>query len=179
MLNLLYLRKNKIVKSTYDNLYIDILKIGRTRVGKGLSYNHLKSKLECIGYDFDNDCIELAVKQWFYDCFHHRDGDHLPLNSVEEIDDHLDCNFILKGASCLILVEYEISKNSKTIAGWSIFLSVVAVFVSLFQVFHSNYDDLDKKQLKTQEELLKTLKKVEIKNYTPRDTVNGSLKSEK
>ncbi len=50
----------------YDRLYLDILSTGMSRLATGLNYNDLKKLLEKKGYDFNNDCIEIATKQWFY-----------------------------------------------------------------------------------------------------------------
>lgn len=93
----------------YKKLYLDILMIGQNSVNTGLSFNDLKCKLEQKGYDFKNDCIELAVKQWFYDSFHHRGADDNEYKTIEDLDNHLDCNFILKGESCLKLISYRAS----------------------------------------------------------------------
>ena len=92
-----------------NSLYIKILRIGQTLIDTGVSYNSLKKLLEKEGYNFENSCIELAVKQWFYDSFHHKGKDG-KLISLEDLDNHLDCNFILKGDSGLKLADHDTSK---------------------------------------------------------------------
>lgn len=98
-------------KRKYNNLYLDILELGQGKVEEGLSFNELKKKLSEKGYDFENDCIELAVKQWFYDSFHHISADK-EVKNAHDVDNHLDCNFILKGESCLKLISYKTSRFS-------------------------------------------------------------------
>jgi len=116
----------------YDKLYLNILRIGQSRVDTGLSYNELREELINRGYDFKNDCIELAVKQWFYDSFYHRGQEDNPYTSVVDLEKHLDCSFILKGDSCLRLIEYDKAHKSN-LAGWiSLILSVLAIFYSIF-----------------------------------------------
>jgi hypothetical protein len=115
----------------YDNLYIDILKIGRRTVGTGVSYETLKQKLESKGYDFNNDCIELAVKQWFFDCFHHRGEDNKPLTDINQLEKHLHCNFILKGETCIMLVEHEKSKRNIAIAWLSFTVALLTITYTL------------------------------------------------
>lgn len=112
----------------YDKLYLDILKIGSSKLDSGLSYNDLKSELEKKGYDFENDCIELAVKQWFYDCFHHY-ADKDEIKSVYDIDKHLDCNWILKGSSCLAMVEHKTSKYNLDIARIALLVAFIALIM--------------------------------------------------
>jgi len=117
--------------ASYDDLYIDILKIGRQNVTTGLSYNTLKTQLVKKGYDFSNDCIELAVKQWFYDSFHHK-GENFEAITTLELDKHLDCNFIMKGDACLKLTGYETSKRNVKLMIASVVIAVVAILISLF-----------------------------------------------
>lgn len=117
----------------YDSLYIDILRIGQCRLANGLSYNELKIELQKEGYDFKNDCIELAVKQWFFDCFHHRGNDQLPYDNISDLEDHLDCSFILKGNSCLVLVEHRTASKNLNIAWIALAISVSAI---LYAIIH-------------------------------------------
>jgi hypothetical protein len=126
----LFFMKNNNTK--YDELYLNILRIGQSRVDTGLSYDNLRIELIKQGYDFENDCIELAVKQWFYDSFYHRGKEDNPYNCVEDLEKHLDCSFILKGDSCLRLIEYDKAHKSN-LAGWiSLILSLLAIFYSIF-----------------------------------------------
>lgn len=153
------------VKS-YDKLYLDILKIGRKKVGEGLSYNNLKKDLIKKGYDFNNDCIELSVKQWFSDSFCHQGQEDNPYNSILDLDNHLDCNFILKGDPSLRLIEYDTSKRSKRVAILSLAVALFAIGITLFQVVTIKDVELLEKQLELQEEELQILKRFEKEYYT-------------
>tara|TARA_R110002049_G_scaffold133671_2_gene293072 strand:+ start:56 stop:421 length:366 start_codon:yes stop_codon:yes gene_type:complete len=115
----------------YNTLYLDILKIGSIKLSDGLSYDVLKKELEKKGYDFENDCIELAVKQWFYDSFHHYADDN-ELTNVYDLENHLHCNFILKGASALKLIEFKTSRNRLRVAMCSLFIALIAIGFSIY-----------------------------------------------
>jgi hypothetical protein len=114
----------------YSKLYIDILKIGVNKLNTGLSYVVLKEELEKKGYNFNNDCIELAVKQWFFDCFHHRTSVD-EIEDLHDIDDHLKCNWVLKGDSCLTLVEHKTSIRNLRIAIIAIVISTISLLLQL------------------------------------------------
>jgi hypothetical protein len=118
----------------YKRLYLDILKIGQNSVNTGLSFNDLKCKLEQKGYDFKNDCIELAVKQWFYDSFHHRGADDNQYKTIEDLDNHLDCNYNLKGESCLKLISYRASWFSMMTARFALAISFGAFIVGFWNL---------------------------------------------
>jgi len=117
---------------SYKKLYLRILRIGVNRVHEGVTYNELKAELVKQGYDFENDCIELSVKQWFYDSFNHTGADDNPYTSVKDLENHLDCSFILKGESCLKLLSYETSRNSWRNGIAAITLSLIAVSVAIY-----------------------------------------------
>jgi len=118
----------------YKKLYLDILKIGHNSVNTGLSFNDLKCKLEHKGYDFKNDCIELAVKQWFYDSFHHRGADDNEYKTIDNLDNHLDCNFILKGESCLKLISFRASWFSMMTARYALAIGLGAFLVGFWNL---------------------------------------------
>ena len=126
-------------KKNYADLYLDILKIGVDKAEIGLTFEELLDELYYKGYDTENDCIILAVKQWFYESFHHRGVEDNPYNSYEDLDRHKDCSFILNGDSCLRLIEYDKTKNS-TNAGW--FSLVISVLSILFTVLYAVYIEL-------------------------------------
>lgn len=126
----LYIRTNSLLMALYDNLYIEILKIGRTNVTDGLSYNKLKSELESKGYDFENDCIELAVKRWFFDSFHHILSDHHNVD-FSDFEEHSHCNFIMTGDACLKLIAFETSENNINLMKWSVKLALLASILAL------------------------------------------------
>ncbi len=129
----------------YDNLYLDILTIGRETVQNGISYNELKQKLGDKGYDFSNDCIELAVKQWFFDSFHHRDEDDNPITCVHQIEEHLDCSFILKGESCLMLIDHRKAKRNLGVAWLSFAAALLSIAYSLVHDFYSDRHSVEKR----------------------------------
>jgi len=116
----------------YDHLYLNILKIGQDKAESGLSYDELKTELTSQGYDFENDCIELAVKQWYFDSFYHA-ACYEKYESWEDLDNHTGCHCIMKGQSCLTLLDYENSKRSNNIGWFALTISVLAV---LYAVFH-------------------------------------------
>lgn len=124
--------------SLYDNLYIEILQIGRANVEGGLSYKDLKIELENKGYDFENDCIELAVKRWFFDSFHHIINEHGSI-SYENFEEHTSCNFIMTGDSCLKLVAFETSGNNINLMKWSVGLAITAVILSMLSMIITIY----------------------------------------
>jgi len=107
-------------------------------LGTGLSYDLLKSELEKKGYDFSNDCIELAVKQWFIDCFHHYVEDEeessVVINSIKDLEEHLDCNFILKGNICLSYVEHRTSQNNLKLTYAALGIAVLSLVCQVFPI---------------------------------------------
>ncbi|KAA6332905.1 hypothetical protein EZS27_018636 [termite gut metagenome] len=128
----------------YDSLYLEILKIGIEKVNDGLSFNQLKNKLEKKGYDFENDCIELAVKQWFVDNFIHYEiidekiGGDIKETILEMVDNigklengHLDCNFILKGTACLALLQHKNARNSLHYTFGAFAVALIALIISI------------------------------------------------
>jgi hypothetical protein len=125
-------------KKTYKELYLSMLEIGQERVHEGVSYNQMRETLVRKGYKFDNDCIELAVKQWFYDSFHHTGADDNPFLSVKDLDNHLHCSFILKGESCLKLLDYQTSSNGVRVGFIALFISVVAVAFTIYGILNSH-----------------------------------------
>jgi len=145
---------NMVKKKSYKKLYLTILRIGQDKVHEGVSYNQLKAELVKKGYDFDNDCIELSVKQWFYESFHHTGADNNPYSSVEDLNKHLDCSFILKGESCLKLLGYETSRNSWRNGIIAITLSLFAISIAIYINFFkaqntANNDKTNNKNLTT------------------------------
>lgn len=119
--------------SLYDNLYIEILQIGRANVEGGVSYNKIKSELEKKGYDFENDCIELAVKRWFYDSFHHIVEEHQNV-AFKDFDQHITCNFIMTGDACLKLIALETSENNINLMKWSVGFALLAVVLAILSI---------------------------------------------
>lgn len=168
-----------------------ILRIGQDKVHEGVSFNELKAELIKRGYDFDNDCIEISVKQWFYDSFHHTGADDNPYNSVNDLENHLDCSFILKGESCLKLLSYETSRNSWRNGIVAITLSLIAVSVTIYinfvrtvQTKNDNAPKNDSTKIETLIRKVDTLINKDTGNNTPVSTIkpidlrkkNGSVK---
>lgn len=129
------------MKKNYKKLYLHILEIGVEQLDTGLTYEELKCLLEKKGYNFSNNCIEIAVKQWFFDCFHHKTSNDA-IDNIDDIDDHLECSWILKGESCLILTEYKASSRNLNIAIIAIIISVV----SLISQFTTEHLDVKRKE---------------------------------
>jgi len=121
-------------QKTYKTLYLAMLEVGQEKVQDGVSYNEIKALLSKERYDFENDCVELAVKQWFYDSFHHRGADDNPLLDVRDLDRHLDCKFILKGESCLKLLSYQTSRNSVRVGVIAALISMMAVGLTIWGI---------------------------------------------
>ena len=132
---------------TYDKLYLRILQIGQSKLGEGLSYNDLTDILEKDGYDFSNDCIELAVKHWFYESFFHVGGDDNPYLCFTDLENHKDCGFVLKGEHCLVLLEHNTSNRNINIA-W---IAIVLTFIGLGFTAYQTKLYLDELQTKQQE----------------------------
>lgn len=154
------MRKNK-------DLYLKILRIGQTVIDLGLSYNLLKRQLEESGYDFSNSCIEVAVKQWFFDSFHHK-GQDGKLIEVEDLDEHLDCRFVLKGDAALKLADYETARTNLKIAKKAMTISILAMFVSIFQEPIGHYfkskDEVQQNKTESNEANLSEKKRSKVKS---------------
>lgn len=127
--------KNKHLE-TYDDLYLTILKIGRMRIEGGLSYTDLCEELKNIDYDLENDCIELAIKNWFLHSFIHYDEKNKEFKAgvLSDLDKHKECNFILSGKSCLTLIEYENSIRNIRYAKIAMCIALVSVFITFLSV---------------------------------------------
>jgi hypothetical protein len=134
-------------KKSYKNLYLDILKIGADKANNGLSYKDLKSELEeKKGYDFKNDCIEKAVKHWFSNCFVHLDDDEnhrtkeicTKDKNLPKLEDHLNCNYILKGDACLTLLNYNNTKRTLKVALCSCIVAFLTLLYTLLDKFLFN-----------------------------------------
>jgi len=124
--------------TVYDSLYLDILKIGRASVVSGLSFVRLRELLEQKGYDLDNYYIEVAVKTWYYDTFHHALSDHVPI-TYPELDNHLECNFVMKGDACLKLVSFNNSSRNNKLTLYSVILAGIALIASIIAIIVSLY----------------------------------------
>ncbi|MCK8143400.1 hypothetical protein MW871_16025 [Flavobacterium sp. I-SCBP12n] len=129
---------NKVINDIKKNnaIYAKILRIGQTFIDTGVSYNKVKTLLENDGYDFENSCIEIAVKQWFFDSFHHKGEDGKKVE-LEDLDNHLDCNFILKGDAGLTLADYDTSKMNLNIARKAMIISIIALIASIITPYLS------------------------------------------
>lgn len=126
----------KVVNDIKKNnaLYAKILRIGQTFIDTGVSYNKVKTLLENEGYVFENSCIEIAVKLWFFDSFHHKGEDGKQVE-FEDLDNHLDCNFILKGDAGFKLADHDTSKMNLSIARKAMIISIMAFLASILIPF--------------------------------------------
>lgn len=120
----------------YDALYLDILIIGRANVETGLSYKILRKQLESKGYDFSNEYIETAVKVWYYDSFHHAEASHGNIE-FEDLDNHLSCNFVMKGDACLKLLSHKKSEFNNKLTLYSVVLAGIALIASIAAIIVS------------------------------------------
>lgn len=116
-----------------DKLYLDILKIGRASVPTGLSYIRLKEGLQGLGYDFENPYVELACKVWYFDSFHHAAMDHRDIG-FEELDGHLECEFVMKGDACLKLLAHRNSVFNNRLTLYSVILAGIALIASIIAI---------------------------------------------
>lgn len=121
----------------YDDLYLDILQIGRERMLEGLSFNNLKELLKEKGYKVDNDCIEKAIIHCFLHSYSHYDNDEYEMvnNDLTEFEKHKNCNFILTGVSCLALMNYKNAQSSLTCTKWATIIAVISFLISLISLF--------------------------------------------
>lgn len=124
-----------------DNLYLKILEIGRDNLEMGLSFNELIDYLKKDGFIL-NECWERTLREWFYTSFFHEEA-HCskygtnPYTDVTSLNEHLGCNFILKGESCMRLLQYyqvksadKSSADAKTQALTARNIAVAALIVS-------------------------------------------------
>ncbi len=115
----------------YDTLYLTILEIGSECLSTGIKYNELIEILKGKGYDTSNDCIEIAIKTWFTDSFWHRGSDDNKYNGYDDLENHLDCNFILKGESCLKLLSYHNSMRSLAASRIARIIAIISIGISI------------------------------------------------
>lgn len=121
---------------TNDKLYLDILKIGRTSVPTGLSYVRLQAQLRELGYDLENPYIELVTRVWYFDSFHHAATDHRDIG-FEELDKHVECEFVMKGDACLKLLAHRNSVFNNRLTLYSVILSGIALIASIIAIIIS------------------------------------------
>lgn len=119
-------------KKKYDSLYLEILKYAIDQREDGVSYNKLKEHLESLGYDFKNDCVELAVKQRFLDCFNNHIENSHPFKTTKDIDNHVDSNCILNGESCITYINYKTSVRNTNLALYAVLISLATFIYTLY-----------------------------------------------
>lgn len=119
-------------KTSYNDLYITILKIGKDRMEDGISINQLKKELILRGFDLSNDCTERATLHCFLCNFVHYDRNEHKLDGdvdLSNIDGHENCNFILRSDSCLAIIEHETSVRNIKIAMTALFVAILSIIV--------------------------------------------------
>lgn len=96
-----------------DKLYLRILQLGRENLTEGLKFNSLISTLEQEGYTINN-CTNRSIREWFYNSFFHEEAhcQNGNFNNVQELDNHLNCGFVLKADTCMKLLQFEESEKS-------------------------------------------------------------------
>lgn len=100
-----------------DKLFLRILQIGRDNISGGLRFCDLTDQLTKEGYTI-NSCTNRTLREWFYTSFFHEEahcdkGNPNSYNDVSKLDEHRCCHFILKGDSCMKLLQYEESEISR------------------------------------------------------------------
>lgn len=156
----------------YGKLYLRVLQIGQKSLGYGLSFNKLRKELENEGYDFKNDCIELAVKHWFFDSFFHvtDDNDKPPCDSIENMEHHLNCNFMLKGEHCLKLVQNTTSKNALKVSSTALVIALLGIGLSIYNSYlNSKRLELYDKSYISHTQQPSTPQKIAPMQYAPLD----------
>jgi hypothetical protein len=101
------------MSETPENIYRRVLEIGSECLTCGISFKQLKERLTDEGYDLENDCLERCLREWFFNSFFHEEMvcSH-GTSSIHNLDDHYDCNFILKSDTCLKILSYQESEKS-------------------------------------------------------------------
>ena len=128
----------------FDSLYLTMLEIGQSKVETGITYHELIFELQKRGYNIQSGCIELAIKHWFFNAFFHKADKDCPLTTLEDLDTHLGCDFILKGETSLLLLEHQNTKRTLNLARNAIYVGVIAAIITFFGVLFT-YDTLPKK----------------------------------
>ncbi len=118
---------------TYADLYLRILQIGKERLQSGITYNELYNQLKQEDFDCGNDCIDLAVKHWFVESFFHVSNDIEIYTGINNIDQHKDCHFVLRGEHSLTLLDHQKSKNNLKIACIAVAIAFIGVVASIVQ----------------------------------------------
>ena len=96
-----------------QNIYKKVLEIGSECIECGISFNDLKKRLKNEGFDIDNECLNRCLREWFFNSFFHEETVcDKGSSSIKELDNHLDCNFILKAETCLRILSYEEAEKS-------------------------------------------------------------------
>lgn len=99
-----------------DKLFLRILQIGRDNIQNGIRFSDLLNQLKSEGFTINN-CTNRTLREWFYTSFFHEEA-HCAKDSpgsytdVTKLDEHQKCSFILKGDSCMKLLQYEVSDIS-------------------------------------------------------------------
>ena len=131
-------------RTDYQELYLTILQIGQTRVNHGMRYSDLLIELSKRGFNIDNGCLKQAVKQWFHDAYFHITVAGNTCN-IDELDEHSDCTFILKGESSLLLLEHDKISKTISLAKWAIMAAIVigvlAISVSWYVAYHPTVNE--------------------------------------
>lgn len=96
-----------------DKLYLRILQLGRENLTEGLKFNALITTLQQEGYTINN-CTNRSIREWFYNSFFHEEAhcQNGNFNNVQELDNHLNCGFVLKADTCMKLLQFEESEKS-------------------------------------------------------------------
>lgn len=179
-------------------IYKRVLEIGSECITCGISFNQLYHRLKYHeNFEFDeNGCLERCLRQWFWHSFFHEEAHCPDVNDVKEIDNHLDCGFILKAESCMKLLTFKESEQNERaalanerktdkalkIAKYSNFIAILGFIISIlgfgYTYYKDNYTECNqdkylKELISVQKSLNDSLKSLLLKRN---DTLNNGSK---
>ena len=111
---------------TYKDLYFRILQIGQSRLLTGISYNTLYKQLKDEGFDCENNCVDIAIRHCFVDSFFHITNDK-EFTGIENLNEHQDCDFVLRNTQSFMLLEHQRSRNTLWIAWIALGLTMIGI----------------------------------------------------
>jgi hypothetical protein len=122
-----------------NNIYIDALKFGLTKMQTGLSFNKLLNHLRnCMGYTFEPTYLEY-FRVWFHHSFYNTDisvgfkyGTEAHILSVTRqlpnLDDH---KLIMTAESYETLLDYEKLQQTRESSKKAHYLGIAAIIISV------------------------------------------------
>ncbi|MBB5188313.1 hypothetical protein HNQ57_002592 [Zhongshania antarctica] len=143
------------------DVYIEILRYGRSKIGKPITFQEIKSHLENKGYDFD----KFSAEQFFSKLFVDRG---LPRgNNPGELRE--EGEFFLEHEGYFNLLEYEElveARRSATHATWFAAIAIVISIVSTGASIYFSRMQLENPTQIDETQVRKVMTKIEIKGKT-------------